>query len=416
MTDPNPRAVLEAALATTIVYVLAGCGGGPPAEPLDDDDTLDPAAPVVLGDPAPEHLHGDVQIVARRDPLPPATHAGSAACAECHDSIHEAFIRSGHPHMLHPTGGEAPEEPWAGLGDFGSFADEPPEGYAWDELAFTLGGWAHKQRFVDDDGYILTGHGVQLNIESGDWMSYQPGIPAGTKAYNCGHCHNTGWVEGEHYEDRPGFGGDLVAPGVQCEQCHGPGSRHVERPLEFPLEVDDSAAACGTCHHRIDTQFIFAEDGFRDDHQQYNELLASAKGSMRCVDCHDPHRSALYDHPEHNPARGMKHACEDCHPSQALQQASGLMKQWVDCTDCHMPPAALSAEGDPATFTADQPSHTFVIETDPTVPAVYEAMGFEMAHPYLTLDYACRHCHRPSGSAYSLSDQALASLADGYHD
>jgi hypothetical protein len=76
----------------------------------------------------------------------------------------------------------------------------------------------------------------------------------------------------------------------------------------------------------------------------------------------------------------------------------------------------MSAEGDPTTFTADQPSHTFVIETDPTAPAVYEAMGFEMAHPYLTLDYACRHCHRPSGSAYSLSDQALASMADGYHD
>ena len=112
----------------------------------------------------------------------------------------------------------------------------------------------------------------------------------------------------------------------------------------------------------------------------------------------------------------MKHDCAFCHPSQNLQQASSLMAQWVECTDCHMPPAAMSAHGDPQTFTADQPSHTFRINTDPAAPATYEALGFEMNHPYLTLDYACRHCHRPGGSAYSLSDEALASMSERYHD
>jgi hypothetical protein len=382
-----------------------------PAGPSSSEDGRTPGRGIGPGDPPWQPL---VEGAAWSDPTP--SFAGSDACAECHPEIHAGFVRSGHPQMLHATGGHSPLEPWSDVGDFSAYSDTPPPGHDWTDIAFVLGGWAHKQRFIDPDGYLFTGQAVQYNVETGAWVQYFPGTPMGTKEYGCGACHNTGWQDGPHYQDRPGFGGDLVATGVQCEQCHGWGSHHVRDPENVRLDVDDSAAACGTCHYRIDTDHIFAEDGFRDDHQQYNELLAGGHRDLRCVDCHDPHRSALYSDAVHNPGKGMVRSCAECHPDEDENQASSLMETWLSCTSCHMPWASKSAVAAPLAYTADQRSHTVAIDTDASAPATYEALGFEMMYPYLTLDHACRHCHRAGGSAYPLSDAALELMAVGYHD
>jgi len=38
-------------------------------------------------------------------------------------------------------------------------------------------------------------------------------------------------------------------PNVQCEQCHGPGSDHVAKPVKGYGRVADMKTACGSCHN-----------------------------------------------------------------------------------------------------------------------------------------------------------------------
>ena len=78
-----------------------------------------------------------------------------------------------------------------------------------------------------------------------------------------------------------------------------------------------------------------------------------------------------------------------------------------------MPFMALSAQGDVERFTADIRSHQFSINPDPDAPQFSEDGSQVM--PYLTLQYACQHCH--NGSFFSSRDLAeLAGIADGYHE
>jgi len=74
---------------------------------------------------------------------------------------------------------------------------------------------------------------------------------------------------------------------------------------------------------------------------------------------------------------------------------------------------AMSAQGNLETFTADVRSHQFSINTDPDAPQFNDEGTLVM--PYLTLSYACQHCH--NGELYSEKDLAtLSARADGYHD
>lgn len=64
---------------------------------------------------------------------------------------------------------------------------------------------------------------------------------------DCVGCHVTGY-------DKPGGSTvtDLVSPdlkNVQCESCHGPGSKHVLDPSGAPLESEPKDEVCIGCHH-----------------------------------------------------------------------------------------------------------------------------------------------------------------------
>lgn len=64
---------------------------------------------------------------------------------------------------------------------------------------------------------------------------------------DCVGCHVTGY-------DKPGGSTvtDLVSPdlkNVQCESCHGPGSKHAADPQGSPLESEPKDEVCVGCHH-----------------------------------------------------------------------------------------------------------------------------------------------------------------------
>jgi hypothetical protein len=71
----------------------------------------------------------------------------------------------------------------------------------------------------------------------------------GSKNFNldCVSCHVTGY-------DKPGGSTVTAVAGledVQCENCHGPGSQHVDDPYSFPLLDKDKVneGVCTQCHH-----------------------------------------------------------------------------------------------------------------------------------------------------------------------
>ncbi len=359
--------------------------------------------------------------------VPELAYVGSGSCGICHSEIKAKFKKSGHPYKLTKVEGSKPTFPF----DFmtGGLPADPPLGLAWSDISYVIGGFGWKVRYIDTDGYIITGASgdtTQWNFANGDidtaggWVAYHPGE---TEPYDCGGCHTTGWIPcpvGDsscvHQDDMPGMAGSFVAPGVQCEACHGPGSAHVDNPYMVKPRIDRDSEACGKCHRRDAIELVDASGGFIKHHEQWEEMFQSSKHSMRCIDCHDPHASSKFADVAINPDKGMRIACENCHFEYADNQQSAIMESVLDCVDCHMPRIVKSAVGDAAQWSGDIRSHLFAINTDIAV-GQFSADGSE-SMPFVSLEFACRSCHRDdaSGPFSARSDAELETLATGYHD
>jgi len=339
----------------------------------------------------------------------PPEFVGSQACEECHGEQFDAHRDSGHPYKLTKVeNGVRPDDP-----PHGGFPDNPPDGWDWDDVTYIIGGYGWKARFVDTEGYVVTGAAVQYNLATEEWVGYHADEDPGTKPYNCGPCHTTGYDPEGHQDDLEGIVGTWTEPGIHCEECHGPGSSHVDAPRRVPMLVDRSAEACGDCHIRGAENQIPAKGGFIRHHEQWNEMFTSKKMSMDCVDCHDPHRSSRYSDDELNPDKGIVAQCQSCHFKEAGTQKSNVMAGLVDCKDCHMPYATKSAIGDAAAFTGDVRTHLFAINPDPEVGQYSDDGGKSL--PWVSIDFACRSCHRAGGSANVHDDDALGAMAMDYH-
>ena len=345
-------------------------------------------------------------------------YTGMESCAECHEAQYEAIIRSGHPYKLTKTDGMPPDM----RPEFpGEFPANPPDGYTWADVSYTIGGAAWKVRFIDLDGYIITSGltepylAVQYNTANGSWVNYHAGEDQGTKPYDCGVCHTTAYSPDGNQDGLPGMIGTWSEPGITCEECHGPGGNHLENPYLVDMPIDRDSESCGGCHIRGSSSVIPASGGFTKHHEQWNEMSTSKHRALDCVDCHDPHGSAIYTDPDWNPDRGIISQCEDCHFQEAANMDTTLMLS-LECTSCHMPPSAKSAVGNLANFTGDVAGHLFAINTDPDAEQFYNDGA--NTSPFLTLDYACRHCHTPDGSGPGLvkTDEELAQSANGFHD
>jgi formate-dependent nitrite reductase cytochrome c552 subunit len=156
-------------------------------------------------------------------------------------------------------------------------------------------------------------------------------MPANSFPLTARPCHTTGYIPEGNQDALPGLIGTWVEDGVGCENCHGPGSNHVNSPYLVAMPVDRAGAACGDCHSRTAVNAIEAHDGFIDHNQQYAELFASKKRVMDCVDCHNPHASTLYD-----AAQAIKSECATCHfESDNYQKIND--RRHATCVDCHMP-------------------------------------------------------------------------------
>jgi hypothetical protein len=297
-------------------------------------------------------------------------------------------MQSGHPYKLtRVENGGPPVYPYDQI--TGGVPD-PPEGFSWEDISYVIGGFHWKARFIDQDGYIITGDSdatTQYNFANDllevdeSWVPYHAGEE---KPYDCGGCHTTGYSPEGNQDGMEGIIGTWAFPGVQCEECHGPGSLHAGDPYGVQMVVDRSSQLCGACHVRGNPATIDASGGFERHHEQYEDLFNSKHFAITCVTCHDPHASAIYEDPDVNPNQGIIQTCETCHWDKiAGQRVETHAAINVSCTSCHMPLMGKSAAGNLDVFTGDVHSHLFAINPDPDAPQFSE--DGSTVQPYLTL-------------------------------
>ncbi|RME31480.1 MAG: hypothetical protein D6800_00730 [Candidatus Zixiibacteriota bacterium] len=317
-------------------------------------------------------------------PADSLTYVGSKACEACHPTTYANFMKTGHPFKLN----EAEDVQQAGYYPF-TTVPSPPPGYSWSDVDKVIGGFWWKARFIDTTGFIITGDSVQYNLANGSWSAYHSGE---VKPYACGPCHMTNYKDVGNQEGKPGLVGTWTFNGIQCEECHGPGSAHIADAFTNKMKIDRSSEACGKCHVRGDNNAIPASGGFIRHHEQWNEMSTTKHRSLQCVDCHDPHMGLHPSNPDR--ASAIKMQCEDCHYQEAASFAATTITKHINnnlqCIDCHMPKAAKSALA-VGTYEGDIHSHLWRINTDSTAE-MFTPDG-SLANGYLTLEFTCLRCH-----------------------
>ncbi len=335
-------------------------------------------------------------------------YAGSENCAGCHAEIFENYSRSGHPLKIQRIDGNPPVYP----SGTSPGVPAPPPGIDWPEISYVIGGYGWKARFMDREGYILTGEQTrQFNLANdrlgtaGGWSGYDPQT-APRKPYTCGGCHTTGWREtgpdGPHQDGLPGIHGIWKDPGVTCEACHGPGALHAASPKQTAtLSTEPN---CKSCHVRGDVEKIDAKGGLVRHHEQYEDLLASPHQAVGCLACHDPHKSAKYGF---GGFKGQS-TCLECHQQETVVMAPNAHSA---CISCHMPFAGKSAVSTTIAYKGgtmpqgDIRSHIFRIETSPDWNMFTDDGRFvridASGRAALSLENSCLGCHANRDKAWA---------------
>jgi hypothetical protein len=407
-----------------------------------------------------------------------ASYVGSSTCQPCHAEIHAKFMNSGHSYKLNKVENDAvPTYPsftpgiagaLEGIDDDTASATvsgvdtADPDGTTgmtdnalgtpanYGAVSYVIGGFGWKARWIDKDGYIVTGSAVQYNLETQGYAAYHNNEV--DKKYNCGNCHTTGW---KHYDatknpnrqdNMPGMDGTFFAGGVHCEACHGAGSAHVAAggdktkitKVAIARTTADFTAdhmayglpvACSECHTRNGEKdypdytggdgTIAVSGGLIRHHEQYDEkqginpddVAAGATGphkSLACTGCHNQHTTTKYQATSGDDP-GVKVGCTSCHAD--IEIKSVLMAN-LACTDCHMPKLVKSAVSHTSAgngpTTGDIHSHIFKIDLSQTKQFTDDG---KKAYPWITATYACLTCHNSDPNSGSMLDFTSTDLS-----
>jgi len=350
---------------------------------------------------------------------------GSDACLECHGEQYNNWKVSGHPFKLMESE-KAQNRPIP-----------LPVGFTWDAaeaaanddlefVSYVIGGYKWKSRYIDENGYIITKSGEDLEVDgvnqynylTGRWSNYHDDEDFGTKPYDCGGCHTTGWIPDEdadtdgtledNQDGLPGMHGIFAFGGIHCEQCHG---------TDHPGETDGSVEACGECHVRGgDPTVIPASGGWIKHREQGNEIHASPHDFYDCTRCHNPHKRAEFsiwvdgEQDQDGAQCGV-----DCHSSKMDSfELTSMYDYGVTCTDCHMPLASKSSTYPTGPHQGDIMTHIFRIDTDPAANMFTDDGSAvrldDSGDAKVTMDFACQRCHETA------SLEELAKYAVDFHD
>ena len=197
----------------------------------------------------------------------------------------------------------------------------------------------------------------------------------------CKQCHED--IYTKHFAGTPHY--SLITQGKHgCEDCHGPGSAHVEgggdisKIISFKkLGEQESSRICLTCHSSSMQHANF----LRSEHFANN---------VGCITCHSPHQAKVErsllkeDQPQ---------LCFGCHAEQKAEFARPfhhrVKEGLIQCSDCHNVHGSVIPKQLRTSSTGDQVC--FKCHTDVRGPFVYEHLPVKTE--------GCTSCHVPHGSA-----------------
>jgi tetratricopeptide (TPR) repeat protein len=340
--------------------------------------------------------------------LPPeavrnAQYVGRATCAECHQAQQERWHGSHHDRAMELATDESI------VGDFndtkferlgattrffrrdGKFFvnTEGPDGENADfEIKYTFGIDPIQQYMVEFPKGRVQVLRVSWDTRNKRWFEVTPPDAADehlksddplfwtnvAQNWNttCAECHSTNLKKG--YDPKTDiFQTTFSEIDVSCEECHGPGSAHVElarsrrllwdRNVGYGLAQLKSAntnieiEACAKCHSRritIHEGFrpgrpfldyyepslllagLYHDDGqIQDEVYEYGSFLESKMyaNNVRCSNCHDPHSL--------KPKFAGNQLCTQCHQPAKYDTVSHhhhpADSAGAQCVECHMP-------------------------------------------------------------------------------
>ncbi|MBA4408348.1 MAG: hypothetical protein C0397_02860 [Odoribacter sp.] len=365
------------------------------------------------------------------DPIAlPTTKAlvGSDKCATCHKPIYDVFVESGHPYkVMKVVNGKQPAIPFMPTAIV-------PDGYTWNDITYTIGGFGWKMRFIDKNGFNITQvPGSQWNPGNNSRSVYNSTIPSGTEKYTCGNCHTTGWKSvkdgGKPQDGLPGMDGEFFVGGIHCEACHGEGNVHVAAqtakvsvPSGLNVAVDKTTALCAKCHERRFATHDLKQQtsgGWEMHRSQVEQLSTNKHNTLTCIGCHDPHASTTKD--ELAKGNGIKtdKTCTKCHTTSKF---TTNMHYGATCVQCHMPQTVKNGISY-TKYKGDAPNHNFKINTSATAtyltPDASNVVWANADKKGSTLDFVCYQCHKDAdnvGGTNSMKSRAeLATKAVTFH-
>lgn len=168
-----------------------------------------------------------------------------------------------------------------------------------------------------------------------------------------------------------------------CEDCHGPGSLHVEGGGDIKKIISFKALSpaqvsqrCMTCHQANLENVNFGSSV----HKQ---------AGVSCITCHSPHHATQ---PEHLLVKSQPQLCYGCHAQQKAEFARPFKHRvdvgLVQCSDCHNPHGTAMQKqlrASAAGFDVCTKCHT-----EKAGPFVFEHMPVKAE--------GCISCHTPHGS------------------
>ena len=364
---------------------------------------------------------------------PDASYVGDATCATCHGELYASYQTHGMAQSFYALTAENAVEDFSGVAvphestgfvyvarrDGDRFVQEEyrrePDGTISHrlvrEMDYVVGsGSAARTYLTQENGRLyelpltwytqpaVEGQGTTVGPASGaagHW-GFSPGYAESNGRFSrfiperCMACHN-GTSEAVPFADGKYAS---LADGIGCEQCHGPGSLHVDARTANPeapdsmdvtivnpawLSTDLQLDVCQQCHLNGEVSVLREGETARSyrpgrplsAHRAVFGLEGGSAGvsvishadrmkesacfqeseAMTCVTCHDPHEGFREKGPDYFNA-----TCRTCHEPDALQAAMptpALATQHslaADCFSCHMP--KVTAEDAPhASFT-----------------------------------------------------------------
>jgi len=165
----------------------------------------------------------------------------------------------------------------------------------------------------------------------------------------CFPCHTVG------YGSASGFDALATTPqlaGVQCENCHGPGSNHNADSLNVHLDVNLASSACGECHQSC--HGLCGEDHHPQMEQWSTSKHATALSDIQgepdfgdeCLACHSTDYRLAPEGSKPTAAEAqLGLQCVACHSPYSSENAAQLrLPGRLLCTECHTTQGASPGE------------------------------------------------------------------------